>query len=131
MCRGAALETCFRQQIERGIPHRQTLSSALGSVRDVYRDLIWGLRWLLSPAILATMTLVLSNAVSISIRERRTEIAVLKVLAAYLGALLLLGGLALERTRRRLFDRAPVPAPPVPSAGGDRTVPRRLTRAAS
>jgi predicted lysophospholipase L1 biosynthesis ABC-type transport system permease subunit len=36
--------------------------------------------WLLSPAILITMSLVIANAISISVRERRTEMAVLKVL---------------------------------------------------
>ena len=38
------------------------------------------MRWLLVPAILATMALVIANAISISVRERRTEMAVLKVL---------------------------------------------------
>jgi putative ABC transport system permease protein len=38
------------------------------------------MRYLLSPAILITMALVISNAISISVRERRTEMAVLKVL---------------------------------------------------
>src|SRR5205085_9727112 len=35
---------------------------------------------LLVPAILATMSLVIANAISISVRERRNELAVLKVL---------------------------------------------------
>jgi putative ABC transport system permease protein len=47
---------------------------------DGFRDLIFGMRWLLSPAILATMTLILANSISISVRERRMEMAVLKVL---------------------------------------------------
>src|SRR5260370_4558742 len=38
------------------------------------------MRWLLVPAILITMALVIANAISISVRERRTEMAVLKVL---------------------------------------------------
>jgi putative ABC transport system permease protein len=42
--------------------------------------LIWGLRWLVSPAVVVTMVLVISNAISITVRERRAEIAVLKVL---------------------------------------------------
>lgn len=58
----------------------ETSSSGVGSFLDAYKDLIWALRWLLSPAILATMCLVISNAISISVRERRTEMAVLKVL---------------------------------------------------
>ena len=58
----------------------ETLSSAVNTVMESYRDLVWGMRWLLSPAILVTMTLVVSNAISLSVRERRTELAVMKVL---------------------------------------------------
>jgi putative ABC transport system permease protein len=58
----------------------QTLSSAVSSFLDAYRDLIWGARYLLSPAILVTLALVISNSISISVRERRKEMAVLKVL---------------------------------------------------
>jgi putative ABC transport system permease protein len=57
-----------------------TASSGVASFLDAYRDLLWGMRWLLVPAILVTMALVISNAISISVRERRTEMAVLKVL---------------------------------------------------
>ena len=45
-----------------------------------FRDLIWGMRWLLAPACLVTLSLVIANAISISVRERRMELAVLKVL---------------------------------------------------
>lgn len=58
----------------------ETASSGIASFLDAYRDLLWGMRWLLAPAILATMALVIANAISISVRERRTEMAVLKVL---------------------------------------------------
>ena len=58
----------------------ETSSSGFGAFLDAYRDLLWGMRWLLVPAILATMALVIANAISISVRERRTEMAVLKVL---------------------------------------------------
>ena len=58
----------------------ETASSGIASFLDSYRDLLWGVRWLLVPAILATMVLVIANAISISVRERRTEMAVLKVL---------------------------------------------------
>ena len=47
---------------------------------EPFRDLIWGMRWLLAPACLATILLVIANAISISVRERRLELAVLKVL---------------------------------------------------
>src|SRR5262249_42876217 len=58
----------------------ETLSSAVVTQLDSYRDLMWGMRWLLSPAILTTMALVIANAISLGVRERRSEIAVLKVL---------------------------------------------------
>src|SRR5262249_6842332 len=53
----------------------ETLSAGMSAFMSSYKDLIWGLRWLLSPAILFTMTLVLANAISISVRERRVELA--------------------------------------------------------
>jgi putative ABC transport system permease protein len=68
----------------------ETLSSGVVTALDGFRDLIWGMRWLLSPAILATMTLILANAISISVRERRTEMAVLKVLGFRPAQILLL-----------------------------------------
>src|SRR5262245_19025810 len=57
------------------------------------------MRWLLVPAILVTMSLVIANAISISVRERRGEMAMLKVLgfgpgqvmALVLGEALLVG----------------------------------------
>jgi putative ABC transport system permease protein len=58
----------------------ETASSGVASFMDAYRDLLWAMRWLLAPAILATISLVIANAISISVRERRTEMAVLKVL---------------------------------------------------
>jgi putative ABC transport system permease protein len=58
----------------------ETASSGIASFFDSYRDLLWGARWLLVPAILGTMSLVIANAIGISVRERRTEMAVLKVL---------------------------------------------------
>jgi putative ABC transport system permease protein len=67
---------------------------------DAYRDLLWGMKWLMVPAILISMTLVISNAIAITVRERRTEMAVLKVLGfrptqiliLVLGEALLVGG---------------------------------------
>jgi putative ABC transport system permease protein len=80
----------------------ETASSGVSSFLDPYRDLLWGMRWLLVPAILVTMALVIANAISISVRERRTEMAVLKVLgfsprqvmALVLGEALLIGCLS-------------------------------------
>jgi putative ABC transport system permease protein len=58
----------------------QTLAAEAAAALEPFRDLVWGVRWVLSPAILATMALVLANSISISVRERRAELAVLKVL---------------------------------------------------
>jgi putative ABC transport system permease protein len=68
----------------------ETASSGISSFLDAYRDLIWGMKWLLVPAILLTMSLVIANAISISVRERRTEMAVLKVLGFGPGRILAL-----------------------------------------
>jgi putative ABC transport system permease protein len=58
----------------------ETASSGIAAFLDPYRDMLWGLRWLLVPAMLAVLSLVIATAISISVRERRVEMAVLKVL---------------------------------------------------
>ncbi len=58
----------------------ETASSGISTFLDSYRDLLWGMRYLLSPAVLITLSLVIANAISISVRERRMEFAILKVL---------------------------------------------------
>lgn len=55
-------------------------SSAVSSFLEAYKDLIKGMRYLLAPAILASMVLIIANAISIGVRERRPEMAVMKVL---------------------------------------------------
>ncbi|HLJ96336.1 MAG TPA: ABC transporter permease [Gemmataceae bacterium] len=78
----------------------ETASSGIATWIEPYRDLLWGLKWLLVPTLLITMVLVIANAISISVRERRTEMAVLKVLgfspgrilALVLGEAVLIGG---------------------------------------
>lgn len=80
----------------------ETASSGIAAFLEAYRDLIWGMRWLLAPAILVTLSLVIANAISINVRERRLEMAVLKVLGfkprqilvLILGEALLVGTLA-------------------------------------
>jgi putative ABC transport system permease protein len=71
----------------------QTFSAYVSAALDAYTDLIWGLRWVLSPAVLLIMTLVMANAIGISVRERAPEIAVLKVIGfrAWQVLLLVLG----------------------------------------
>jgi putative ABC transport system permease protein len=58
----------------------ETASSGIGSWMDAYKDIFFGMKYILSPAMIAIMSLVVANAISISVRERRTEMAVLKVL---------------------------------------------------
>ncbi len=58
----------------------ETSSSGIATFLESYRDLIWGMRWLLAPACMGTLSLVIANAISISVRERQTEFAVMKVL---------------------------------------------------
>lgn len=57
-----------------------TMASGISSMLEPFRDLIWGMRCLLAPACLATILLVIANAIGISVRERRLEMAVLKVI---------------------------------------------------
>lgn len=80
----------------------ETAASGVSTFMEAYRDLIFGMRYLLAPAIIAVLSLVIANAISISVRERRTELAVLKVLGfrplqilvLVLGEALLLGGVS-------------------------------------
>jgi putative ABC transport system permease protein len=58
----------------------ETASSGIGSWLAAYKDIFWGIRYILMPAMIGIMSLVVANALSISVRERRTELAVLKVL---------------------------------------------------
>ena len=58
----------------------ETASSGIASFLDAYRDLLWGMRFLLVPAALVSLALVIANAISISVRQRRLELAVMKVL---------------------------------------------------
>jgi putative ABC transport system permease protein len=77
----------------------ETASSGIGSFLDAYSDLLWIVRYPGVISMVACMALVISAAISISVRERRTEMAVLKVLgytpnhimALVLGEALLLG----------------------------------------
>ena len=80
----------------------ETLASGIGAALEGYRDLIWGMRVILAPAIMAVLALIIANAISISVRERQKEFAVMKVLgfrpnqllALVLGESLVLGTLA-------------------------------------
>lgn len=58
----------------------ETSSTGIGGFLEAWRDIIWAMRWLMTPACLLTLSLVISNAISISVRERQMEFAVMKVL---------------------------------------------------
>jgi putative ABC transport system permease protein len=80
----------------------ETLSAFAATQLESYRDIIWFMRWVLAPAVLINIGVIMANSISISMRERRGEIAVLKVLGyrpaqifvLLLGEAALLGGLA-------------------------------------
>jgi putative ABC transport system permease protein len=58
----------------------ETASSGFGTFLEAYKDILFGMKYLMAPAMVAIMCLVIANAISIGVRERRTEMAVLKVL---------------------------------------------------
>jgi putative ABC transport system permease protein len=74
----------------------------MSTMFESFHDILWALRWLLAPTVLVTLTLVIANAISISVRERQSEFALLKVLGfrpghilwLILGEALLIGALA-------------------------------------
>lgn len=90
--------------IEKHMPNFKCETSATANSRfmEPLRDILWGIKYLLVPAILAVMTLILANTFSITVRERIGEIAVLKVLGfgngrvmfLVLGESILVGALA-------------------------------------
>jgi putative ABC transport system permease protein len=80
----------------------ETMAAVFAGMLEAYRDLFWGAKWLLLPAILVTMTLVVANAIAINVRERQKEMALLKVLGFHprqiltlvVGEALLVGGVS-------------------------------------
>ena len=79
----------------------ETASSGIGTWMASFKDIFWGMKYILVPAMIGIMCLVVANAISISVRER-PEMAVLKVLGfqprhvmlLVLGEALLVGFLA-------------------------------------
>jgi putative ABC transport system permease protein len=80
----------------------ETASSGVATFIEPFKDLLWAMKMVMVPAILISMALVVANAISISVRERQKEMAVLKVLGyrptqilgLVLGESLLVGALA-------------------------------------
>lgn len=58
----------------------ETFASAVSRFLEPMKDMFWGIKWLLTPAIVMVMTLIVANAIGITVRERTREMAVLKVL---------------------------------------------------
>jgi putative ABC transport system permease protein len=70
----AAIEDHIREvKCEKG-------SSAVGRFLEGYKDLLWIVRWPLRLGILIVMSVIVANAISITVRERLAEMSVLKVL---------------------------------------------------
>jgi putative ABC transport system permease protein len=80
----------------------ETASAGIGTFMEAYQSIFFGMKYILAPAMVVIMSLVVANAISISVRERRTEMAVLKVLGfqpwhvagMILGEALLVGAIA-------------------------------------
>lgn len=68
----------------------ETAASGIASFIEPFQDMIWAMRWLLTPAVVITLALVISNAISISVRQRRSELAVMKVLGFRPGQIMVL-----------------------------------------
>jgi len=58
----------------------ETAATAVNRFFEPLKDILFGVRYLLVPTILVVMAVVVSNAIGITVRERTSEIAVLKVL---------------------------------------------------
>ncbi len=58
----------------------ETASAGIGSFLDAYKDILFAVKYILMPSLAVIMALVVSITMTIAIRERRTEMAVLKVL---------------------------------------------------
>lgn len=65
-------------------------SAAVGNFLESYGDMLRFVKWVMVPAILFSMALVVANAISITVRERRSEMAVLKVLGYSPNSILML-----------------------------------------
>ncbi len=82
--------------------HAETMSAAFARFMEPLKGLFLWIKYVLVPAILVVMTLILANTFSLSVRERMGEMAVLKVLGfrgshitmLVIGESLLVGALA-------------------------------------
>ena len=58
----------------------ETFSAIVGSFLEPYKDIFWGMKYIIMPAIIAIMCLVIGITITIGVRERWAEMAVMKVL---------------------------------------------------
>lgn len=58
----------------------ETLSKAVSRALGPLRDFLWGIKFIIAPAIVVVMVVIIANAVGITVRERTKEMAILKVL---------------------------------------------------
>jgi putative ABC transport system permease protein len=78
----------------------ETFASLIANFLDSYSGFIWFIQWVLVPGSMFSMMLLIANAISLNVRERIKEMAVLKVMGfqpwqlfvLVLGEALLLGG---------------------------------------
>lgn len=68
----------------------ETMASAYSRALEPMQGMLNGVKFVLVPAILAVMTLIVANAVSMTVRERMTEMAVLKILGFSPGRIVML-----------------------------------------
>src|SRR5438132_10745206 len=80
----------------------ETFASLVANFMDSYSGFIWFIQWVLVPGSMFSMVLLIANAISLNVRERTKEMAVLKVLGfqpwqllvLVLGEALLLGSVS-------------------------------------
>jgi putative ABC transport system permease protein len=58
----------------------ETFASLIANFLDSYSGFIWFIQWVLVPGSMFSMVLLIANAISLNVRERTKEMAVLKVL---------------------------------------------------
>jgi putative ABC transport system permease protein len=68
----------------------ETFSSLVANYLDSWSGFIWFIQWVLVPASMFSMVLLIANAISLNVRERTKEMAILKVIGFRPGHLLAL-----------------------------------------
>ena len=58
----------------------ETFSAAVGTFLEPFKDILWGLKVIILPSIVVIMCLVIGITITIGVRERWAEMAVMKVL---------------------------------------------------